>query len=335
MESAERTAQNPAETLAVHPTLVSSLRCPACRSTLSPAGRTLVCSGEACHRAYPVVAHGVPVLIREEASLFDLADYTESKDTYFDSHGAGERRLLRRLVPGVSNNVKAKKNYQLVERLLLQRGSGGEPPSVLVLGGSIVGSGMEEFLASPRLRFVETDIAVSRRVAMVCDGHDLPFADGTFDAVVAQAVLEHVLDPFRCVDEMHRVLKPGGLVYAETAFMQGVHGGRYDFMRFTHLGHRRLFRRFEEVESGASCGPGMALGWSYRYFWRSLATTRLGRAAAQLWSGYTGFFWKAFDHLLIDRPRALDNASAVYFLGTRSETTLGDRDLIRLYREGN
>ncbi len=83
--------------------------------------------------------------------------------------------------------------------------------------------------------------------------------DESFDGVICQAVLEHVLDPYRCVEEIHRVLRPNGLVYAETPFMQQVHGGTHDFTRFTHLGHRRLFRKFAEVDSGVVCGPGMAL----------------------------------------------------------------------------
>jgi 2-polyprenyl-3-methyl-5-hydroxy-6-metoxy-1,4-benzoquinol methylase len=45
------------------------------------------------------------------------------------------------------------------------------------------------------------------------------FGDGTCDAVVVQAVLEHVLQPDVVVAEIHRVLRPDGLVYAETPFM--------------------------------------------------------------------------------------------------------------------
>ena len=55
-------------------------------------------------------------------------------------------------------------------------------------------------------------------------------------------------------------------MYAETPFMQQVCVARFDFTRFTHLGHRRLFRWFDEVRSGPVCGPGMALAWSYQYF---------------------------------------------------------------------
>jgi SAM-dependent methyltransferase len=84
--------------------------------------------------------------------------------------------------------------------------------------------------------------------------------DASFDAVVAQAVLEHVADPARAVAEMHRVLVAGGLVYAEIPFMQQVHEGAYDFRRYTHVGLRRLFRDFDEVAAGPVCGPAMALG---------------------------------------------------------------------------
>jgi SAM-dependent methyltransferase len=38
----------------------------------------------------------------------------------------------------------------------------------------------------------------------------LPFEDRSFDIVVAGELLEHVRDPEALVDEMHRVLRPGG-----------------------------------------------------------------------------------------------------------------------------
>jgi SAM-dependent methyltransferase len=38
----------------------------------------------------------------------------------------------------------------------------------------------------------------------------LPFADASFDVVVAGELLEHVRDPQRLVDEVTRVLRPGG-----------------------------------------------------------------------------------------------------------------------------
>ena len=138
---------------------------------------------------------------------------------------------------------------------------------------------MGDLARDTRFEFVATDVSMGPLTALVCDSHDLPFEDETFDGVIVQAVSEHVVDPGRCVDEIYRVLKPRGLVYAETLFMQQVHMGRYDFTRFSHSGHRRLFRQFAELSSGPICGPGMALAWSYQYFLLSFATSRAVRGA--------------------------------------------------------
>lgn len=42
------------------------------------------------------------------------------------------------------------------------------------------------------------------------DAHDLPFADGTFDAVTCERVFQHLADPARAAAEIARVLRPGG-----------------------------------------------------------------------------------------------------------------------------
>jgi ubiquinone/menaquinone biosynthesis C-methylase UbiE len=56
--------------------------------------------------------------------------------------------------------------------------------------------------------------SIRRRVAGDLSG--LPFADGTFDLVTANMVLEHLREPTRQVTEIFRVLKPGGSLVALT-----------------------------------------------------------------------------------------------------------------------
>jgi SAM-dependent methyltransferase len=60
------------------------------------------------------------------------------------------------------------------------------------------------------------------------DGQHLPFADGSFDAVVSNAVLEHVADLGSFVDECARVLKPEGaldMVWHNFYSLSGRHMG--------------------------------------------------------------------------------------------------------------
>jgi SAM-dependent methyltransferase len=209
--------------------------------------------------------------------------------------------------------------------------SSNTSPRVLVIGGGILGTGMDALAQASDIELVETDVSLGPRTEFVCDAHDLPFMDGSFDGVVAQAVLEHVVDPYRCVSEIWRVLKASGCVYAETPFMQQVHGGKFDFTRFTYLGHRRLFRQFEQVDAGIVGGPGLALGWSYRYFLLSFVSGSAGRAIMQAFARLTAFWLKYFDRPLMNKAGSFDAASAFYFLGRKSDETLSDRLLISQY----
>ncbi len=56
------------------------------------------------------------------------------------------------------------------------------------------------------------DIAV--RACDIMSG--LPYADGTFDALVLAEVIEHLEDPFKGARELNRVLRPGGVLVLTT-----------------------------------------------------------------------------------------------------------------------
>jgi len=187
-------------------------------------------------------------------------------------------------------------------------------------------------LEDESIEIIVSDIAIAPTTHICLDAHAIPFIDGSFDAIVAQAVLEHVVDPAQCVREFHRVLRPGGLVYAETPFMQQVHMGAYDFTRFTLLGHRRLFRQFEEVESGVSVGAGSALAWSLVYFLTSFSWNTASRRILNVGARFAFFWFKYFDLVIRSRVAANDAAAGVYFLGRRAESMLSDRELLKEYK---
>lgn len=52
----------------------------------------------------------------------------------------------------------------------------------------------------------------------VGDAQDLPFSDNAFGAVVNFGIIHHVLDWRRCIREIGRVLKKGGIFYFEEIF---------------------------------------------------------------------------------------------------------------------
>lgn len=305
------------------------LRCPICHAKLKRVSQEFECQRPECSTAFPIL-DGLPVLLNEKSSVFTIDDFASHRNTFFSDAGKSKlNKTLRRLKPTISRNISAKQNYRHLSELLLRQSTS---PRVLVLGGSRLGSGMEAIAYTPSIEWVATDVSFGPLVALICDAHDIPFEDQSFDGVIAQAVLEHVVDPYRCAEEVHRVLKEQGIVYAETPFMQQVHGRQYDFTRFTHLGHRRLFRRFEEIKSGAVCGPGMAFAWSYQYFLMSFATSKSLRTCLRVFANLTSFYLTYLDYFLIEKPGTLDAASACYFMGRKSGDTLSDRELLKLYK---
>ncbi len=238
------------------------------------------------------------------------------------------RRFLARHLPRIGWNPVSGRNYERFCQLLLDA---SDHPRVLIVGGARVGNGLSFSLDDARVEWVESDIRRSDRTNLLCDAHNIPFEDGSFDGVVAQAVLEHVFDPYQVVSEFARVLKPGGAVYSETPFLQQVHAGARDFTRFTHLGHRRLFRNFVEVDSGPASGPGAAFAWACQAFVMSFLSGKLSRRIAAAVTR-VGLFWlKYADLVLIKRPGAFDASAAYYFLGLKGGL-LPDSQLLDNYR---
>lgn len=69
----------------------------------------------------------------------------------------------------------------------------------------------------------------------------LPCPEARFDSILVSDVLEHLPHPRRLIAELHRILKPGGVVLFNTPFLYGVHEAPYDFFRYTEFAHRDMF----------------------------------------------------------------------------------------------
>jgi len=310
---------------------LQSLRCPTCKTGIMDLSNILTCLS--CQTNYPVIA-GVPVLINDGNSVFARADYSPGGNSFRgDSYGKsadctppGLRRGYHKLA-GYLLNFAISRSHLDAENALKLIQSRVLHPSVLVIGSgdaSYEGTGA----------FTYTDVAFSGSASIICDAHDLPFPDAYFDFVIAVAVLEHVANPARCVEEIRRVLKADGCVYAATPFMQPVHLGAHDFTRFTYLGHRRLFNSFDDEMSGMCLGPGAALAWSVQYFLTSLTDIKWLKAGLRLAALFLSLPLKLSDYLTRNKTSAIDGAAGVFFFGPKRATPLSDRDIISLYRGG-
>jgi len=62
------------------------------------------------------------------------------------------------------------------------------------------------------LRQLRTPLESYQPAVLLGDGSRLPFPSGSFDKVLSTGVLMHVEDEFAVLREMHRVLRPGGIL---------------------------------------------------------------------------------------------------------------------------
>jgi SAM-dependent methyltransferase len=67
----------------------------------------------------------------------------------------------------------------------------------------------------------------AREALLLADAHSLPFRDQAFECVLTVAVFEHLRFPFVAIQEIHRVLKPGGKLLGTVAFLEPFHGDSY------------------------------------------------------------------------------------------------------------
>lgn len=104
------------------------------------------------------------------------------------------------------------------------------------------------------------DIEPNPGVDLVMDAHDMrAVAYNSIDFVVSVSVLEHVRYPQKVMKEVHRILKPGGIVYVNVPFIFPYHADPDDFYRFSYRGIDILCEEFEKIDSGFNRGPASTI----------------------------------------------------------------------------
>ena len=314
--------------------------CPSCKKPLkidSKNNKLLICYCQECKLfkyEFPII-NNIPNLI---PFGLDLCIFSKREDKIDFNYGFDARKsnlskekikkFILRFFKG-ENNI-TKKNFLFLEKNL-KSGS-----RVLVIGGGNLGNGMYSFYKKCQAKNIiyhSIDVYFSERITLLADAHYLPFEDKKFDFVIIQAVLEHVISPEVVVSEIYRVLSLNGIVYAETPFLQAVHEGPFDYKRFTHSGHRWLFKDFEEIKSGAHQGAFSSVLFNLSY---ALSGIFRSQYIGKIFRLIFNRLFKLLDSLTGDKWN-IDIACGCYFLGRKSisKVSYKDKNWIEKYYKGS
>jgi SAM-dependent methyltransferase len=127
---------------------------------------------------------------------------------------------------------------------------------VLDVGGKGNPSYRELLAPSGSTRLVVLDRVADSTVDIAGAAETLPLSTAACDTILCFNVLEHVFDYASALDEMRRVLKPGGTLYGRVPFLLGVHADPSDHWRYTGDTLRRILADagFDEVHVEAQGG---------------------------------------------------------------------------------
>ncbi len=187
------------------------LCCPACQQSLTHDDNTLHC--QQCGARYGI-HDGMPVLLTN-------TDTTTKLDTldYDDHHGISDSSLT--VIHTMWKTVLDENRILGGNVLEIGCGTGqltatlAAMPTVKTIHATDISL---DFLRMTKNRVSSPQSAV---YYYACDANQLPFTANTFDLIVANSVLHHLLDYPRVLQQCARLLKPGGAAVFFEPVLQG------------------------------------------------------------------------------------------------------------------
>ena len=252
-----------------------------------------------------------------------------SQGTYFAQKQIENslKRRLRRSLPALARDFRDRSVDRIVQ-VELQK---VEKPAL----GLVVGAGEKPGEASsrlPQVNWISTDIDLAFHPDLIADCTGLPFATRSVDVVVAEMVLEHVIDIGRAANEIQRVCKVGGIILIKVPFSFPWHGIPYDFYRLTPSGIRALFASTDVVYMDKCMGAWGALAYQLDSLLTNVTSLRYVRMGLALASRLLFGWLKYLDLIPLSRMRGLIATSGITFVGRRRDTALTPQEIVKELR---
>jgi SAM-dependent methyltransferase len=290
--------------------LLFLLACPVCSNALARTEAGVECVN--CHKEYPLTPWGAPILLGPESErLLQETEKAFGESLLANGWHSPRWPLVERLLTPPSATLDV--GMPSVARIFRQNVD--HNARVLFLGGMR----RRDHLYFSGYRTLVLDIAPGPGIDIVGDGHCLPIRDGQLDAIVSQAVFEHVPQPEQILDRAWRALRPGGLIYVSVPFIQPYHFGPLDYRRYTLPELDQVMARgnFEKIAAGIASGPGSSLAWLLRVYISSFSDRPGTRRILEALAGWATFALKYTDYLLVRRRSAELAACAIYYVGRK------------------
>lgn len=99
----------------------------------------------------------------------------------------------------------------------------------------------------PSTKYLRLDIDSQSNPDICSDLHNIKWESNYFDTIIATEVLEHLHSPEKAIDEIHRILKPGGVCILSTRFIYRYHPDPKDYYRFTRDSLEYLFKDYSFI----------------------------------------------------------------------------------------
>jgi len=133
---------------------------------------------------------------------------------------------------------------------------------------------------NPSLNWVGVDVIETPRTSVVVKtGESLPFEKDTFDFVLCTQVLEHIDDNQFMIDQIERVMKPGGLLLVNVPFLYPLHGLPWDYHRITPERLGVILQNFH-IDKILTCGGiGSSISTLWNNFWQDWGHSSFHRRA--------------------------------------------------------
>lgn len=132
-------------------------------------------------------------------------------------------------------------------RLIQETAESLQPGSKVLLDIGGRGKPYAEFFRDRVLRHFVVDIEAGKSVDLVGDARVLPVADSSVDVILCTQVIEHIPEPVPVLQEIWRVLRPGGTLILSVPAIFPQHGSPGDYWRYMPQGLAWLLRDFHKV----------------------------------------------------------------------------------------